>query len=279
MLSPSRRGCSPLAAEGCSPLTPRPGARSAFSYSRGLGVNGTGAAPLTRGVSRRSWAILAVTPRTLLRWQRRGCELEAVPPSAGGDHARVRHPHGRDGLARPDLRALLRLARAATNRILACTSKPDGHWVSRQARNLLIALHDRAASLRETVADARSLLSGRRRGSGDCGDATPSGAAALVPERRGAALRFLISQVVSLQLQRSVVAVGSAAGLGRAADFLRERRGDRLLWRTEGELRHHERGQRNPGGARGPYSTDEILGFDAPPGVAIQIQVAFRPAK
>src|SRR6266545_1569406 len=41
-------------------------------------------------------------------------------------------------------------------------------------------------ALRETVADARSLLSGRRRGSGDCGDATPSGAAALVPERRGA---------------------------------------------------------------------------------------------
>jgi hypothetical protein len=29
----------------------------------------------------------------------------------------------------------------------------------------------------------------------------------------------------------------------------------------------------------GHYSTDEILGFDAPPGVAIQIQVAFRPAK
>jgi hypothetical protein len=29
----------------------------------------------------------------------------------------------------------------------------------------------------------------------------------------------------------------------------------------------------------GHYSTDEILGFEAPPGVAIQIQVAFRPAK
>jgi len=29
----------------------------------------------------------------------------------------------------------------------------------------------------------------------------------------------------------------------------------------------------------GHYSTDEILGFDAPPGVAFQIQVAFRPAK
>jgi hypothetical protein len=31
--------------------------------------------------------------------------------------------------------------------------------------------------------------------------------------------------------------------------------------------------------APGHYSTDEILGFDAPPGVAIQIQVAFRPAE
>jgi len=29
----------------------------------------------------------------------------------------------------------------------------------------------------------------------------------------------------------------------------------------------------------GHYSTDEILGFEAPPGVALQIQVAFRPAK
>jgi len=29
----------------------------------------------------------------------------------------------------------------------------------------------------------------------------------------------------------------------------------------------------------GHYSTDEILGFAAPPGVAIQVQVAFRPAK
>jgi hypothetical protein len=29
----------------------------------------------------------------------------------------------------------------------------------------------------------------------------------------------------------------------------------------------------------GHYSTSEILGFKAPPGVAIQIQVAFRPAK
>jgi len=29
----------------------------------------------------------------------------------------------------------------------------------------------------------------------------------------------------------------------------------------------------------GHYSTSEILGFDPPPGVAIQIQVAFRPAK
>jgi len=29
----------------------------------------------------------------------------------------------------------------------------------------------------------------------------------------------------------------------------------------------------------GHYSTDEILGFEAPPGVAIQVQVAFRPAK
>jgi hypothetical protein len=29
----------------------------------------------------------------------------------------------------------------------------------------------------------------------------------------------------------------------------------------------------------GHYSTDEILGFEAPPGVALQVQVAFRPAK
>jgi hypothetical protein len=29
----------------------------------------------------------------------------------------------------------------------------------------------------------------------------------------------------------------------------------------------------------GHYSTSDVLGFDAPPGVAIQIQVAFRPAK
>ena len=29
----------------------------------------------------------------------------------------------------------------------------------------------------------------------------------------------------------------------------------------------------------GHYSTDQMLGFDAPPGVAIQIQVAYRPAK
>lgn len=29
----------------------------------------------------------------------------------------------------------------------------------------------------------------------------------------------------------------------------------------------------------GHYSTNEVLGFAAPPGVAIQIQVAFRPAK
>jgi hypothetical protein len=29
----------------------------------------------------------------------------------------------------------------------------------------------------------------------------------------------------------------------------------------------------------GHYSTDEILGFEAPPGVAVQIQVAFRPAR
>jgi hypothetical protein len=28
----------------------------------------------------------------------------------------------------------------------------------------------------------------------------------------------------------------------------------------------------------GHYSTDEVLGFDAPPGVAIQIQVSFKPA-
>src|SRR6266536_258672 len=33
------------------------------------------------------------------------------------------------------------------------------------------------------------------------------------------------------------------------------------------------------GDAELAYCTDEILGFDAPPGVAIQIQVAFRPAK
>ena len=31
--------------------------------------------------------------------------------------------------------------------------------------------------------------------------------------------------------------------------------------------------------APGHYSTDQILGFHAPPGVAIEIQVAFRPAK
>jgi hypothetical protein len=31
--------------------------------------------------------------------------------------------------------------------------------------------------------------------------------------------------------------------------------------------------------AAGHYSTSEVLGFDPPPGVAIQIQVAFRPAK
>jgi hypothetical protein len=30
---------------------------------------------------------------------------------------------------------------------------------------------------------------------------------------------------------------------------------------------------------QGHYSTSDVLGFDAPPGVAIQIQVAFRPAK
>jgi hypothetical protein len=29
----------------------------------------------------------------------------------------------------------------------------------------------------------------------------------------------------------------------------------------------------------GHYSTDEVLGFEAPPGVALQVQVAFRPAK
>jgi hypothetical protein len=29
----------------------------------------------------------------------------------------------------------------------------------------------------------------------------------------------------------------------------------------------------------GHYSTDEILGFRAPPGIALQVQVAFRPAK
>jgi len=29
----------------------------------------------------------------------------------------------------------------------------------------------------------------------------------------------------------------------------------------------------------GRYSTSEILGFDPPPGVALQIRVAFRPAK
>ncbi len=29
----------------------------------------------------------------------------------------------------------------------------------------------------------------------------------------------------------------------------------------------------------GHYSTSDVLGFDAPPGVAIEIQVAFRPAK
>lgn len=29
----------------------------------------------------------------------------------------------------------------------------------------------------------------------------------------------------------------------------------------------------------GHYSTSEILGFPAPPGVAIEVQVAFRPAK
>jgi hypothetical protein len=29
----------------------------------------------------------------------------------------------------------------------------------------------------------------------------------------------------------------------------------------------------------GHYSTDQVLGFDAPPGVAIQIQVAYRPAR
>ena len=29
----------------------------------------------------------------------------------------------------------------------------------------------------------------------------------------------------------------------------------------------------------GHYSTSDVLGFDPPPGVAIQIQVAFRPAK
>ncbi len=29
----------------------------------------------------------------------------------------------------------------------------------------------------------------------------------------------------------------------------------------------------------GHYSTSDVLGFNAPPGVAIQIEVAFRPAK
>jgi hypothetical protein len=29
----------------------------------------------------------------------------------------------------------------------------------------------------------------------------------------------------------------------------------------------------------GHYTASDVLGFDAPPGVAIQIQVAFRPAK
>jgi hypothetical protein len=31
--------------------------------------------------------------------------------------------------------------------------------------------------------------------------------------------------------------------------------------------------------APGHYSTDQVLGFDAPPGVAVQIQVAYRPAR
>lgn len=29
----------------------------------------------------------------------------------------------------------------------------------------------------------------------------------------------------------------------------------------------------------GHYSTSELLGFDPPPGVAFQVQVAFRPSK
>src|SRR6266508_5562170 len=79
---------------------------------------------------------------------------------------------------------------------------------------------------------------------------------------------------VSVEIESWTIEAGSA---GPQTFFINGEetntfRGDRVTF----DLTHFDTGV---SAIPGHYSTSDVLGFDAPPGVAIQIQVAFRPAK
>ncbi len=64
--------------------------------------------------------------------------MACLPAGAGREHDRLRRNDRRDRVPAADLRALLYLARQPADRVIACTTNPDGAWVTQQARNLLM---------------------------------------------------------------------------------------------------------------------------------------------
>ncbi len=63
-------------------------------------------------------------------------ELAGVPPSAGGESARLRLLHRRDGDAAPPLPLFFIELGSRRVHLAGCTTNPSGAWVLQQARNL-----------------------------------------------------------------------------------------------------------------------------------------------
>jgi len=72
--------------------------------------------------------------------QRAAFVLARVPPSTGGEHARLRLPHRRDSIPAADLRLVLHLARDAADRVRGVHGEPGRTLVAQQARNLVMEL-------------------------------------------------------------------------------------------------------------------------------------------
>ena len=87
-------------------------------------------------------------------------DLDAVPHLAGRGHPGLRRRAcGHD---RPDshLRAVRDGGRHAAVHVLGATSNPTGTWVGRQARNLMLALGERAAQFRFLIRDRDAKYTG-----------------------------------------------------------------------------------------------------------------------